>query len=422
MRWHRPLAVVLSLVLAGTAAAADAGRGKQWNLDRIGAPAPGATGGGVVVAVVDSGVDLDHPDLGRQLVPGRDFVEDDDRPDDPYGHGTHVAGIVAAATGGGEVVGVAPAARVMPVRVLDEAGGGTVSDVVDGVRWAVANGARVINLSLGEDAQALLGPSIGDVLREAWEAGAVPVVAAGNQFVTGSGFSDEPALVVTATTRSDGKPSYSSGVGAAQWGVAAPGGESPDLGPEGAILSTYKDGGYAWVAGTSQAAPHVSGAVAVLLSLGLSPQQAVDRVLATAVDLGPAGRDSTFGAGRLDLRRAVDGLTGPRSAPSSPPPPARRTPPPETTAAPPSSAAPATSAPPTTQDPATTSTLDTTTAEDGVADAEEPDAAVVALPSSGDPPPDDEPVPPALAVLAAALAALAAAGTANEWLAQRRHA
>jgi subtilisin family serine protease len=276
------------------------------------------------VAVVDSGVDLSHPDLAPQLVPGRDMVDGDDRPDDEYGHGTHVAGIVAAAIGGGEVVGVAPGARVMPVRVLDRHGNGLLDDVVEGVRWAVANGARVINLSLGEDTQAILGPSFGDVLREAWDAGAVPVVAAGNQLVTGSGFSDEPAMVVTATTRGDTKPTYSSGVGAARWGIAAPGGESPELGAEDAVLSTYRGGGYAWMAGTSQAAPHVSAAVAVLLGLGLSPREAVDRLLATATDLGRPGPDPTFGHGRLDLARAVDGLVRPRATdppPTTEPPP-----------------------------------------------------------------------------------------------------
>ena len=191
----------------------------------------------------------------------------------------------------------------MPVRVLGPDGSGNLDDVVAGIRWAVAHGARVINLSLGEDTQTLLGPAFGDALREAWAAGAVPVVSAGNQFLTGSGFRDEPALVVAATDRDDTKPTYSSGVGAARWGIAAPGGELPDLGADGAILSTYWTGKepnqYAYLAGTSQAAPHVAAAVAILLSTGrFTPSQAVHRLLDTAKDFGIPGHDATFGAGR----------------------------------------------------------------------------------------------------------------------------
>jgi subtilisin family serine protease len=310
-----PLGLVLALA-APADAAGDPARARQWNLDRIGADAARrvADGSGVVVAVVDSGVDLTHEDLVGKLVPGHDFVDGDDVPQDAYGHGTHVAGLITAATGNGRgIAGVAPGAKVMPVRVLGADGSGSLDDVVAGVRWAVAHGAKVVNLSLGEDTQALLGPTFGDVLREAWAAGVVPVVSAGNQFLTGSGFHDEPALVVSATDRNDGKPTYASGVGAAQWGISAPGGELPDLGAEGAIFSTYWTGKapnqYAYLAGTSQAAPQVSAAVAILLSTGrFTPTQAVHRLLDTAKDLGAPGRDPTFGAGRLDLAAATAGL------------------------------------------------------------------------------------------------------------------
>jgi subtilisin family serine protease len=229
----------------------------------------------------------------------------------------------------------------MPVRVLGPDGSGTLDDVVAGVRWAVAHGAKVVNLSLGEDSQTLLGPAFSDVLREAWAAGVVPVVSAGN--LTNSGFHDEPALVVSATNRDDGKPTYSSGVGAAQWGISAPGGELPNLGADGAILSTYWTGKepnqYAYLAGTSQAAPQVSAAVAILLSTGhFTPSQAVRRLLETAKDVGAPGRDPTFGTGRLDLAAAtagveaasygkpVAGSPAPRPAPAGPRPVATSTP------------------------------------------------------------------------------------------------
>lgn len=347
VRRHLLLLVVAALVVgfaAPAGAATDPARSRQWNLDRIGAEAAWSRGdgSGVTVAVIDSGVDLAHEDLAGRLVAGRDFVDDDDEPQDANGHGTHVAGIIAAARGNGRgIVGVAPGARIMPLRVLDATGSGLVEDVVAAVRWAIEHDADVVNLSLGEDTQALFGSSLADVLQEAWDAGVVPVVSAGNQFIVGSGFSDEPALVVAATTRDDRKPGYSSGVGQARWGLSAPGGEPPDRGEENAVLSTYWVAGatnqYAYLAGTSQAAPHVAGAVALLLSTGrFGPEEAVERLLATAADVGAAGRDRTFGAGRVDLAAALDGITAapspaPAPAPSRPPPSARPTTPTSTT-------------------------------------------------------------------------------------------
>ena len=308
-------ALTLVLVIPAARAATDPGRAKQWGLDRIGESAVRGTGEGVVVAVIDTGVDLEHVDLRDRLLPGIDIVDADAVPQDENGHGTHVAGIIGADAGNGVgIAGVAPGAELLPVRVLDAGGSGELDDIVTGIHWAIDHGADVINLSIGEDTQAVFGPSLADAVRDAWAAGVVPVIAAGNQYVLGSGFSDEPALVVSATTRDDSKPSYASGVGSAKWGIAAPGGEQPMLGEDGAILSTYWMSGehdqYAYDCGTSMAAPHVAGAVAVLLGLGYPPQQAVDRVLSTAKDIGPPGRDTTFGAGLLDIAAATasDGI------------------------------------------------------------------------------------------------------------------
>ena len=308
-------AVTLLLLSSPAGASTDPGRAKQWGLDRIGESAARGTGEGVVVAVVDTGVDLQHVDLRDRLLPGIDIVGHDSDPQDENGHGTHVAGIIGAdADNGVGVAGVAPGVKLLPVRVLDADGSGALDDIVAGIHWAIDHGADVINLSIGEDTQAVFGPSLSGAVRDAWKAGVVPVIAAGNQYVLGSGFSDEPALVVSATTRDDGKPSYASGVGAAKWGIAAPGGEQPMLGEDGAILSTYWIAGkrdqYAYDCGTSMAAPHVAGAVAVLLGLGYTPQQAVDRLLSTAKDIGAPGRDSTFGAGLLDIAAATasDGI------------------------------------------------------------------------------------------------------------------
>ncbi|MFT6803410.1 MAG: serine protease [Nitriliruptoraceae bacterium] len=313
-------ASLIFAVVAPAYAATDPRIRDQWGLAVVGAQNAWGTGqgAGVTIAIVDSGVDLTHVDLMPNLVAGYDFVDNDTTPQDANFHGTHVAGIAAAVLGNGRGgSGVAPEAKIMPVRVLDKDGRGSVSDVEKGVRWAVDQGADVVNLSLGSQGQALLGSGLGGAIGYAWSKGVVVVVAAGNEFIFSSGFSEEPAIVVSATTVNDQEPDYSSGVGNAKWGMAAPGGGCALLAicrGSDDVLSTYWTAGtpntYAYLQGTSMAAPHVAGAAAVLLGLGLTPQQTVERLLETAKDIGATGRDSTFGAGRLDLAKAVAGLSG----------------------------------------------------------------------------------------------------------------
>jgi subtilisin family serine protease len=319
----------------------DPGTPRQWALERIGAPAAWqvATGEGTTIAVVDSGLDVGHPDLADKIDGTTDCVGHDEvtggcvdgQGSDDAGHGTHVAGIAAASSDNGEgIAGVAPRARLLGVRVLTNrcpAGTaptdgceaeGVESDVAEGVRWAADRGADVINLSLGSVTQAAVGPGrvLADALAYAWDRGAIPVLVAGNDLLVPASLVDVPALVVSATDRDDLEASYANGVGAARWAVAAPGGESDTAAscesdtPNGILSTFHQDGasGYACIAGTSMAAPHVAGALAVLRSAGLGPQEAIDRLLATAVDLGPAGPDATFGAGRVDLAAAVAGV------------------------------------------------------------------------------------------------------------------
>ncbi|MEO7556588.1 MAG: S8 family serine peptidase, partial [Acidimicrobiales bacterium] len=300
-RCARALPVLAALVVlvagpagAQTAPTNDPGSGLEWHLNVIGAPRawPVATGKGTTIAIVDTGVDLAHEDLvgrisGRAtcLDTGGDSLRctdggpDDGRDDD--GHGTHVAGI-AAATGsnGTGVVGVAPDANILAVKVLRTCAGatacdatGSASDVEAGIRWATDHGATVINLSLGSTTQSLFGSGFGDAISYAWGAGAIPVVASGNSLLLSSGFSSENAIVVNSLNRSGLKASYASNVGSAHWALSAPGGEgdtatSCATAPQG-ILSTYwtrGGSGYACLAGTSMAAPQVSGAAAILRS------------------------------------------------------------------------------------------------------------------------------------------------------------
>ena len=360
------LALVVGLLVVSPPPAADARvevndpvfvQGLQWALDRIGAPdAWGrATGRGVTIAVVDSGVDLDHEDLRGKLVGSVSCIGsngDSSRctgsAQDDNGHGTHVAGIALATTDNGlGVAGVAPDAKLLAVRVLAhhcEVDGctaeGSLSDASAGIRWAVDHGADVINLSLGSDGGTEpLTCSLCSAIDYAWSQGVIAVLAAGNdasndERALPSGFADEPAVVVTATTRDDARASYSNSstgtLRSARWPIAAPGGEGEtnarDCGTNGTpkgILSSFWIAGqsnqYACMAGTSMAAPHVSGALAVLLSAGYDPQGAVDRLLATAKDLGQPGRDDAFGYGRVDLARAAGVTSTPSTTrPSAP--------------------------------------------------------------------------------------------------------
>ena len=317
-------AATIALPWAGASPAAaatpnDPHFGSQWGLSKIGAPTAWdtGTGQGVTIAIVDSGIDAGHPDLAGKVAGGYNFVSPGSAPHDDNSHGTHVAGIAAAVTFNATgVAGTAPGARLLAVKVLDSGGSGTSADA--GIRYATDSGAKVINLSLGGYAQGITGASLGSPCAYAFSRGALCVASAGNDYVTGSGYEDDDVLVVSASDCNDGKPTYSSGVGNAKWGIAAPGGGSSLLGGScSSILSTIPGGGYGGKSGTSMAAPHVSGAAAALFGLGLSNQQVVDRLLSTATDIGSAGRDSTFGAGRLNFSAAVAGLSRPAPPPPS---------------------------------------------------------------------------------------------------------
>jgi subtilisin family serine protease len=329
MRQGSILIVALAcLVAASPAGAADPLRSRQWGLTMVNADAARATstGAGATVAVIDSGAALGHPDLQGRLIAGPDFVDGDNTPTDENGHGTHVAGIVAANAGNNVgVESVAPGAKVLVIRVLDKNGAGSQDNVAAGIDWATSHGADVINLSLGPDVP-LVGTSTNfdDAINRALDRGVVVVAAAGNG-AGGQGAAlpvcDQPSgqgrlLCVGAVDRNENKAFYSNfGMGL---GIMAPGGAAIGA-VEDDILSTVPSssnafGPYDYMAGTSQATPHVAGVAALLVSLGVRGQAATQRILATARDVGTAGPDPVYGAGIVDARAAVAGLHRPGTA------------------------------------------------------------------------------------------------------------
>ena len=289
------------------------------------------TGADVTVAIIDSGVDLGHPDLAPNLwtnpgeipgngvdddgngyvddVHGYDFVDNDGTPQDANGHGTHVAGIVGARGGNGiGGAGVAWQARLMAVRVLDGQARGTTAAVAAGIRYAVDNGARIVNLSLAGPTST---PDLEDAVRYAQAHGVLIVVAAGNDgadLATAptypAAYGEDNVLGVAATTRDGGLSSVSDyGPGA---DVAAPGEQ---------ILSTALGGGYEWRTGTSMAAPEVAGALVLLAAArpDLDGNGLRDALLAGVRHTG-----LPVSAGALDIGAALRGVIAPGAWKSAP--------------------------------------------------------------------------------------------------------
>lgn len=281
----------------------------RYNMDHIDAPEAWACyweGQAVVVAILDTGIDLTHPELAPNLTAGKSFIANHPSPDDDNGHGSHVAGIVAAVANNGGVIGVAPEARLMPVKVLNFAGSGTDTGVASGIIWAVNNGAQIINLSLGS---VYNSPAIADAVSYAAEAGVVIVAAAGNcgdhnYPFNGCNYEDQPSypaalpevIAVAATTESRQQASFSTSGSYVE--VAAPGSN---------IFSTYAYGEYALFNGTSQASPHVAGLAALIWAHRpeYAAAQVRSAISSSAVDLGPAGFDEAFGYGLINALAAV---------------------------------------------------------------------------------------------------------------------
>jgi subtilisin family serine protease len=297
----------------------------SWGVNRIGAGAihdSGNQGAEIKIAVIDTGINYNHPDLNDNYKSGIDYVNDDDDPVDDNGHGTHCAGIIAAENNDVGVVGVAPAASLFAVKVLDSKGSGYVSDVVAGIDWSITNGMQVISMSLGSTSSST---SLQQACNNAYNKGIVLVAAAGNSGQARIGSTvTYPAryssvIAVGATDSNNARASWSST--GPELELSAPGVN---------ILSTYLNGAYATMSGTSMACPHVAGTATLVLSSGSSAEISwqsrgytngdgtwsnieVRTVLDnTADDLGTAGKDNLYGYGLVDADEAA--------LPSLPPP------------------------------------------------------------------------------------------------------
>ncbi len=268
-----------------------------------------STGEDVVIAILDSGVDLDHPDLVNKLVLGYDFVEDDDIPQDENGHGTHVAGIAAAATNNGiGIAGAAPDAKIMPVRVLDARGSGSVDTIALAILWAADNGADVINLSLGGNTSLLSrmfksGP-MNEAIIAADGLGAVVVAAAGNDDTFIQAYeSSTPVLIVNASNELGLPAEFTN------WGdprsVSAPGARILSTAPL-APTTIWRDGsgGYEFLDGTSMASPYVAGIAALMVDTRRGESPATIRELITESAENP-NNDPRLGAGIVNAEVAV---------------------------------------------------------------------------------------------------------------------
>ncbi len=274
---------------------------QQWAMPKIGADVTWntlTTGGPIVVAVLDTGASSTHPELKERLKPGRGFINDDPSTADDNGHGTFTAGLIAAS--GNNSIGIAGmswGALIMPIKILDKDGLGTVANFAQGILYAVEQGAQIVNVSAGIPVPSA---AMETAVSYATGKGVIVVAASGNK---ADGVPNYPAaypnvIAVSASTKDDKVADFSS-FGSYVW-VAAPGKD---------IFGTYyKDGDtYAQLSGTSASTPFVSGTIALMLSQRgtLTPKAIREILKATAVDIEAEGFDPKAGYGRLDTLHAV---------------------------------------------------------------------------------------------------------------------
>jgi len=286
----------LDLAIAPALVPNDPYYGQAWHLPKIGAPQAwdASTGAGVTIAILDTGVNAAHPDLAARMVSGWNVYDNTPDTSDVYGHGTKVAGAAAAAGNNGlGVAGVGFAARIMPIRISDPSGYAYFSDMAEGVIRAADFGARVANISYQGAAGSASVDNAAQYMRSK---GGVVVVSAGNTGAEQAINASPNVTVASATDSADQRPSWSSFGGYVD--IAAPG---------VSVLTTTSSGGYGGFSGTSASSPVVAGTYALMMAANpaLQPADLDAALFASAMDLGAAGKDAYYGAGRVDAAGAV---------------------------------------------------------------------------------------------------------------------
>ena len=292
--------------LAKPAPAPQPSQSMPWGVDRVDAEMVWPSGNNadpVRVAVVDTGISNSHPDLVGNVKGGYNAINPVKNWNDDNGHGSHVAGTIGALNNAIGVVGAAPLVDLYAVKVLSRSGSGFLSDVIEGIQWSVANGAQVINMSLGASSDV---QSFHDAVTAAYNAGVVVVAAAGNSGgAVGYPAAYSEVIAVSATDSSDNLASFSSR--GLEVDLAAPG---------VSVYSTYKGTGYATLSGTSMATPHVTGSAALVLNTPVGaydangngvwdPAEVQQKLQDRATDLGDAGFDNLYGWGLVNAYNAV---------------------------------------------------------------------------------------------------------------------
>lgn len=271
----------------------------QWNLPSIYTEEGWKVTRGketVIVAVIDTGVDLNHPEFEGKLVEGINLINQDEPPQDDDGHGTHVAGIIAANTNNNEgIAGITWYNKIMPIKVLDQSGSGTLFDVAEAIFWATDNGAKVINLSLGNYAES---EYLHEAIKYAYAHDVVLVAATGNDNTDELGYpAAYPEVIAVSATDNYLRRANFSNYGT-YIDVMAPGVN---------IASTYPNNQYASLSGTSMASPHVAGLAALIRSQNptLSNKEVENIIIKSTDDLGNSGKDEYYGYGEINIEKAV---------------------------------------------------------------------------------------------------------------------
>lgn len=285
----------------------------QWNLQKINAPAAWdkSQGGFGPIAIIDTGIDKNHPDLAGEVVGGYNFLTGTTDTTDDNGHGTHVAGIIEAATNNGTgVASIGYKGTLMPIKILDASGTGNAADLASAIIYAADNGAKIINLSLGGSSYSQTEQ---DAVNYAIGKGVIIVAAAGNNGNSSLVYpaADQGVLAVSATDASDNLAGFSS-FGSDIF-LSAPGTD---------INSSYLNGGYALMSGTSMSAPHVAGLLALAYSYpGTTATTIFDAIKKTSDKIGQYPYDQNgwnqyFGYGRINAGNLLAFLSAPTPTPT----------------------------------------------------------------------------------------------------------